>query len=276
MPKSTSLTYNGIIPMKSRSIPSFLALSGVLLGAAGLQGQITLVGFGFTDAPTSVGTEPANTTSAATTLAAGLGSGTFTVVRNNTTAENQSGIANVVGSSGVGAAQISGRQSNTYGWEVGSVDNFFEFTLTFGGVPASAISFDELVLVGRTAVEWDNAGGLNGYNSGRGSSITLRSSLDGYAANIGGEINPAFTNTNNDWVTTTIDLSGLVLAGTEESVTFRLYTRSNTPTASGNSLFHRTQLDSVELTGVIPEPSTYAALFGLFALGFVIWRRRTR
>lgn len=262
--------------MKSRFRPTFLALSGVLLGAAALQGQITLVGFGFTDAPTSVGTEPANTTSAATTLAAGLGSGTFTVVRNNTTAENQSGIANVAGSSNVGAAQISGRQSNTYGWEVGSVDNFFEFTLTFGGVPASAISFDELVLVGRTAVEWTSTGGLNDYNSGRGSSITVRSSLDGYAANIGGEINPAFTNTNNDWVTTTIDLSSLVLAGTEESITFRIYTRSNTPTATGNSLFHRTQLDSVELTGVIPEPSTYAALFGLFALGFVIWRRRTR
>lgn len=230
--------------------------------------------FDFLDAPTTVGTGLENTTSTATTLAPGLGSGSFTVVRNNTTAENQSGIANVAGSSNVGAAQISGQQNNTYAWEVGSNANFFEFTVNFGSISASDITFDELVLVGRTAVEWSNTGALGDYNSGRGSSITLRSSLDGYAANIGGEINPAFSNTNNDWVTTTIDLSGLVLAGTEESITFRIYTRSDTPTASGNSLFNRTQLNSVALTGVaIPEPGTLA-LVGIALGSLLLFRRR--
>ncbi|MCD8482534.1 MAG: PEP-CTERM sorting domain-containing protein [Verrucomicrobia bacterium] len=36
-------------------------------------------------------------------------------------------------------------------------------------------------------------------------------------------------------------------------------------------------VNDIELTTLlytIPEPSTYAALFGLLALGFVAWRRR--
>jgi len=232
--------------------------------------------FDFSDAPTSVGTGAANTTSAATTLAPGLGSASFTVVRNNTTAENQSGIANVAGSSNVGAAQISGAQTNTYGWEDGSTTNFFEFTVNFGSISATDITFDELVLNGRTGVEWTSTGTINNYASNRRSSITLRSSLDNFEANIGGEINPSFTNTNNDWVTTRIDLSGLVLAGTEDSTTFRIYTRSDTPTETGNSLFNRTQFNSVELTGVaIPEPGTLV-LVGIALGSLLLFRRKMR
>jgi hypothetical protein len=250
-------------------------LFSALLGLSFLTAHAAPIAlFQFNDAPTSIGTGPENTTSAATSVAPGLGSASFTVVRNNTTAENQSGIANVAGSSDVGAAQISGAQTNTYGWEVGSDTNYFEFTVYFGSISASDITFDELVLNGRTGVEWSNTGALVGYNASRRSSITVRSSLDNYAANIGGEINPSFTNTNDDWVTTTIDLSGLLLSGTEESITFRIYTRSDTPTLTGNSLFNRTQLNSVELTGVaIPEPGTLA-LVGIALGSLLLFRRR--
>lgn len=83
-------------------------------------------------------------------------------------------------------------------------------------------------------------------------------------------MNPSFSKTDNDWVTTSIDLTSLALAGTEESVTFRLYTKTN---ASGTE-WHRSQINTVEVTGVIPEPSVYAALLGLAALAFVVLRRR--
>lgn len=158
-------------------------------GSLALQGQILLAEFNFSDAPTSL---PPALTSTAETVAPGFGTATFSVVRNNTTNVNGSGIANIAGSSNVGAAQISGQQNTTYGWEVGSNANFFQFTLNFGSVPASAIEFGELVLLGRTGVEWNSATGeLASYNSARRSSITVRSSLDGYAANIGGEITPS-------------------------------------------------------------------------------------
>jgi hypothetical protein len=55
-----------------------------------------------------------------------------------------------------------------------------------------------------------------------------------------------------------------------QSAEFRIYL------ASGNTstFFHLNDLN-VELVP-IPEPSTYAALFGLLAIGFVAWRRRRR
>ncbi|MCC5841813.1 MAG: PEP-CTERM sorting domain-containing protein [Opitutales bacterium] len=55
-----------------------------------------------------------------------------------------------------------------------------------------------------------------------------------------------------------------------DSAEFRIYL------ASGNSttFFHLNDLN-IELVP-IPEPSTYAALFGLLAIGFVAWRRRRR
>ncbi|MCC5842993.1 MAG: PEP-CTERM sorting domain-containing protein [Verrucomicrobia bacterium] len=243
---------------------------------------MSLASFGFSDAPvietntTTAMNEGVVLTSTAETVGPGISAATFSVVRDSTTNQSQSGIANVAGSSNVGAAQISGQTNNTYAWETAGL-NYFQFTLDFDGKTASEIdlALGSLVLNGRTAVEWTNTGVLGTYNSGRGSSITLRSSLDNFAANIGSEVTPAFSNTNNDWVTTTIDLSSLnVLLGTQESVTFRIYTRTNTPTQTGNNLFNRTQLNSVELTGVaIPEPGTLA-LVGIALGSLLLFRRR--
>jgi hypothetical protein len=251
-----------------------LTAASLVGGALALQGQISLVSFGFTDAPTEL--DSTNTTSVAETVAAGLGTATFQIVRNSASELVQSSIANVAGSglgtpgSSDGAAQISGQNNSTYAWASDpATSNFFEFTVNFGGVSASEISFDSLVLTGRTGVEWNKTTGeLSTYASNRRSTLTVRSSLDNFAANIGSESNPSFDNTTNDaWATNTIDLSSLSLVGTETDITFRIYTKST------GTAFHRTQLDSVELVGAVPEPSTYAALFGALALGFVLWRR---
>ncbi len=247
-----------------KQIPTVLIVFALALGMA--HGQVTLVSFDFSDAPTEISA----TTSAAETVAPGFSPATFSVVRQNTTNETQSGIANVAGSSGVGAAQVAGQQQNTYAWEDGSDSNYFEFTVDFGTVSAGMISFDSLNIVGRTGVQWGGNEALLDFRSDRLSTLTVRSSLDNFASNIGPEVNPSFPNTDNDWADTSIDLSSLMLAGTEDSITFRLYTKTN---ASGTT-FHRTQFNTVEVTGVIPEPSVYAALVGLAALALAVRRRR--
>jgi hypothetical protein len=61
-----------------------------------------------------------------------------------------------------------------------------------------------------------------------------------------------------DWTTFTFDWA--VPVGTEKMIFVPLW-------GSGSTV----GFDNV---GVIPEPSTYAALFGLLTLGFVAWRRR--
>lgn len=66
-----------------------------------------------------------------------------------------------------------------------------------------------------------------------------------------------------------LDLSSITGA---TSVTFRLYGFNSEATGGtgglqGNLTFSGT---------VVPEPSTYAAMLGLLALGVVMWRRRRR
>lgn len=261
------------------NLPKLASLSAFAFSAISLHAApITLVKFDFEGAPTTIGT--VTTTSTAETVAPGLGTANFSVVRQIDDSNSQSAIANLTSAAGAigesdpdfGVAQISGRQTSTYGWEVGSTSNFFEFTVNFGSLSASLIEFDQLVLNGRTGVEWSNTGAFQTYNSGRGSTLTIRSDLDGYANNIGGEV--MFSNTNNDFVNLSINLSDLNLIGSEESITFRIYARSDTPALTGNNLFNRTQLNSVELTGVaIPEPSTYAVIFAGLAFGVVLVRR---
>ncbi|MCC5789289.1 MAG: PEP-CTERM sorting domain-containing protein [Opitutales bacterium] len=88
----------------------------------------------------------------------------------------------------------------------------------------------------------------------------------------------SFTNIGSP---TTIPLSNYALVSTsipsavdnQEDVFFRV-TFSNLDGSSGNA-GHRVMVDNVQVTA-IPEPSTYAAIFGLFALGMIVWHRRKR
>ncbi len=70
------------------------------------------------------------------------------------------------------------------------------------------------------------------------------------------------------WELHTIDF-GTVLSGASDAIVRLTFLGGTTNWSPG----HRTNLDNIALTA-IPEPRVYAALFGLLALGFVVWRRR--
>ncbi|MCC5807253.1 MAG: PEP-CTERM sorting domain-containing protein [Opitutales bacterium] len=76
-----------------------------------------------------------------------------------------------------------------------------------------------------------------------------------------GDTFPSVIGTGTTWETYTYDW--VLPAGTDKLIFVPLWAGGDNPSTIG--------FDNV---GVIPEPSTYAALFGLFALGFVAWRRR--
>ncbi|MBP6863807.1 MAG: PEP-CTERM sorting domain-containing protein [Candidatus Didemnitutus sp.] len=110
------------------------------------------------------------------------------------------------------------------------------------------------------------------------SSVTgLGSSADMIAGATGSYSRANNTGLTASWITPSplIDLSGVTaLQNTAISpIQFRIYFWDNTP-ISNSALIIR--MDDIELTAAaaIPEPSTYAALIGVAALGFVALRRR--
>ena len=106
------------------------------------------------------------------------------------------------------------------------------------------------------------------------SSATLRSSFDGFASDLGtvtGMVSGGFATTT----TRTITITGL----TDLSVatTFRLYGYGATATGGTGGFDIGTNAVNVQLSGTasaIPEPSTYAAIFGALALVGTVWHRR--
>jgi hypothetical protein len=84
----------------------------------------------------------------------------------------------------------------------------------------------------------------------------------------------SFDSDNNNAVTlgtTAQTLAAHNASGIVASVGFHV---SNTAT-TGNNTAAQYRIDNIVVTA-IPEPSTYAALIGLLALGLVAWRRRSR
>ncbi|HLP09655.1 MAG TPA: PEP-CTERM sorting domain-containing protein [Opitutaceae bacterium] len=80
--------------------------------------------------------------------------------------------------------------------------------------------------------------------------------------------------------TATFDISSLLTGRSEgELQQFRVFFIPRLPSAiGGNSVydFGTVTIDNVSVSGTVavPEPSTYAALFGVASLGVVAWRRR--
>lgn len=70
-----------------------------------------------------------------------------------------------------------------------------------------------------------------------------------------------------------VDLSGIsALQNLSTAVEIRIYYWDNSTTATSNLVV---RFDDIALTAAaIPEPGTYAALFGVAALGLALWRRR--
>ena len=206
-PNPHQLTYNGIIPMKSRSIPSFLALSGVpnygRCGAAMGHQSPLWVSASPIRAHFALGNRyrrtrrfrPPPTLARRDPGIRHLHRGCAT---HHHTAENQSGIANVVGyHRRSGAAQISGRQSHLRAGKWVLLTTFLSvLPSTFRRSPRQCDQLRrELVLGGpHSAVEWDNAGGLNGLQLGPWlHRLRCAQACNGFMPPrcIGGERNPA-------------------------------------------------------------------------------------
>jgi hypothetical protein len=102
------------------------------------------------------------------------------------------------------------------------------------------------------------------------SSVTLRSSADSFTSDLG-----SVTGMASGAITTsrTITISGLT--NLSSATTFRLYGYAGTATTGTGGFDIGTNTVNVQLNGTaIPEPSTYAALFGSLALAGAAWRRR--
>lgn len=57
-----------------------------------------------------------------------------------------------------------------------------------------------------------------------------------------------------------------------DTLDFRFYLGESADVSVNTDFSH--YIDNITVTAVVPEPSTYAALFGLFGLGLVMYRRR--
>jgi trimeric autotransporter adhesin len=149
-------------------------------------------------------------------------------------------------SGGITTSSAIDRYSAT-GWNSTSFDgnDYFSWTLT----PGSGFQLDLVSLV------------YSGQASGTGpTTFAFRSSLDSFSANIGA---PSATGT-------TISLSNASFQNLTTPVEFRLYgwnASSATGTFSVNDFTFNGSVSA------IPEPSTYAALFGVLSLGLAVARK---
>lgn len=178
--------------------------------------------------------------------------------------------ANLTLGAGVTAAGNGNRFGGT-GWfdtgdtAVGSTlaesvsgNDYIQFIVTpTAGSQFTATSFDFI---------WDRSG--TGPNS-----VTLRSSFDGFASDLG-------TLTGLTASTSTVRSIGIsTLVDVTVPVTFRLYGYGGTATGgtAGFDTVASAPLANVILNGTasaVPEPSSFAALAGIGALGFCAMRRR--
>lgn len=137
-------------------------------------------------------------------------------------------------------------------------NDYFQFTVT----PVAGASFTATSFV----FSWER--------SGTGpSAVTLRSSLDDFAADLGSltGLTTALSTGN------TITLTGV--ENVSAAVTFRLYGWAATAVAGSGGFDTATNAVNVQLNGLtaaIPEPATYAALLAAGTLAVVAWRRRGR
>jgi hypothetical protein len=178
-------------------------------------------------------------TAAATSSNAFITASTFTG-SNSATLSNSSPVY----SAGTGSYSIT--QSGWTGTTPGS--NYFEFTIT----PSAGHS------VSLTSISFGSRSTTTGPTA-----YSFRSSADGYGSSL---TTNSLTNDGN-WQASGTQSISLTFTGT---TTFRLY--ANGASSAGGTL----RVDDFTLNGsvsAIPEPSTYAAIFGATALVGTIWHR---
>jgi hypothetical protein len=170
-----------------------------------------------------------------------------------------------IGAGALGAINSAPGAYRTRGWEsanvAAAIENNDYFTFT---VAATSGTLD----LGRVDIWGNSASG--------GHTLDVRSSLDGFASSLGTKVLPIITTINAAELgsfTLGAEFSGI------SSVEFRVYVFNANPDPSifqHNAVGNLNTVDTQFDVGVyaVPEPSTYAALAGVLALGLVVYRRR--
>ena len=135
-----------------------------------------------------------------------------------------------------------------------------QFSFGVGRNVQTSAHFLSTVTIGATTTQLTANSTLSTSSSGPGDfTVDLSAPLVQYAS-------PSGTNNANAWAKPIYEPN--LTLGIGQTAEFRIY-----HTAGANSTFMHLNNLNVELS-VIPEPSTYAAIFGMVALGVIVWRRR--
>lgn len=155
-----------------------------------------------------------------------------------------------------------------------SADNYLGFTVTpaAGSLDYLALSFAYGASNGTTlanyTVSWAVFAGAAGFTANAGNQISS------------GSFTLASQGTNNVtafWAATPANVSLSSVAGLQNAalpVEFRIYYWDNYTTGNNNLIARFDEISLSASATAIPEPGTYAALFGVAALGLALWRRR--
>lgn len=191
---------------------------------------------------------------------------------NSLTISGATGVNNVGTITHIGSGAGSSLISAVIGSNVtGVIQNSSTSTLTLGG--ANAYAGPTTVTLGTLATNATGTFGSSSLTVASGAKLTL-----GNAASFGDLATLTFASTSTA-SSINLNFSGAdTLGAVYDSITATYlasgtYTASELNTAFASSVFAGTGSFSVS---AVPEPSTFAALGGVLALGFAAWRRRGR
>jgi hypothetical protein len=235
-PSVSSITHRAH-PKRSVACGALFALF-LITGSSSLRAQMTWDFSAGTGAPSSLPSNLSGGTLTAVNLAGG------SLLFDSTSAS--SGYAGASGGNNASVRTVTSATLNT------STSTYLTFTLT----PAAGYQVQATSLT------------LGSRSTSTGpTTLSLFSSLDSFATPLA-----SFNvSANSTWTSVTHN-SFSVQGAVDTAVTFRLYSAVSGTSASAN---WRVDDLSMNVTAV-PEPSTYAAIFGSMVLGVAAWKRRQR
>ena len=169
-------------------------------------------------------------------------------------------------SSGTGTVFIAASDTTNSEANAISGNDYYSFTIT----PDSGFEFDLTELDFGTEFSSTDAD-----VTGLEASYVVRSSVDGFASNIGSTFIEDFESTSTlSFTNRTVSLSATDFQNVASAIEFRIYTYDNSGAATRLS-----RVDNVILTGTvnaIPEVNSFSALLGFAAVMAVLGLRRRR